>query len=134
MINELHNDIEVRRAISPVVATNNTALESEVIDRANYETVEFLIATGTLADSDATFAVTMVHGDESNDLSAVGASDLLGSLAEASFTHASDNVTRKIGYKGARRYVKLVITPSDNTGNAPISAVAVLAGARKLPV
>ncbi len=134
-MNDLHDNVEVRRAISPVNVTDNTAQVSQIIDRANRESLEFVIATGSLADADATFTVLVEHGDDSglSDAAAVPDADLLGTEAGAGFAFGDDNEVRKIGYKGAKRYVRLTITPANNTGGAYMAAGAVLGGARKLP-
>ena len=115
-------------AIAPQVATDNTAIVSAIIDMAGYDGAAFFISLGTVADADTTAAVTMEHGDASNlsDTAAVAAADLIGTLALAGFTFADDNEIRKIGYRGSKRYVRFTVTPSGNTGNLPISAVAVL--------
>lgn len=125
---DMMNNIHPVPAIAPVVATDNTALVSAIIDLRDYDSCTFVIQTGTLADADATFAVTMEHGNASNlsDTAAVTAGDLVGTLALAGFTFADDGECRKIGYVGSRRYVRLTITPTGNTGNAPIAAVAYL--------
>jgi hypothetical protein len=125
---DLHNKIKPMRAISPVVGTDNTALVSEIIDRQGYESLEFVIATGTLADADATFTALVEDGDNSalSDNAAVADSQLLGTEAGASFTFAADDSVKKIGYRGFKRYVRLTITPAANTGNAPIAVVAIL--------
>lgn len=122
-------------AIAPVVLTDNTAAVSSIIDMQGYEALTFVIATGTLADADATFAVTVDHGNDSglSDAASVPTDQLAGTLANASFTFAADNAARKIGYIGYKRYVRLTITPSANTGNAPISAVAILSEALAQP-
>lgn len=125
---DLHGSIKYVKAIAPVVVTDNTAQVSSIIDLQGMRGCEFVITTGTLADADATFAVTLDEGDDSSltDAAAVAAGDLLGSYAGASFTFADDNTTKKLGYAGTKRYVRLTITPSANTGNAPLSAVAAL--------
>lgn len=125
---ELHSSVKYVRGLSPVVATDNTALTTEIIDTLGMLTAEFVIATGTLADADATFAVTIAHGDAANlsDTAAVPTSDLIGTTAAASFTFAADNVTRKLGYKCTKRYVQLTITPTGNTGNAPLAVVVAM--------
>lgn len=125
---DMMNNIHTAPAIAPVVVTDNTAQVSAIIDLRDYDACTFVITTGTLADADATFAVTMDHGNASNlsDAAAVAAADLVGTYAAASFTFADDGETRKIGYVGNRRYVRLTITPSNNTGNAPLAAIAVL--------
>lgn len=57
---DLANNISVKRAISPVVATDNTAVVGEEIDGLGFDSVTYLISTGTLADADATFTVLLV--------------------------------------------------------------------------
>lgn len=133
---DLHNNIKVSRAISPAVGTDNTAFVSQIIDRQGYESLEFLIATGSLADADATFTVLVEDGDASDlsDNAAVADTGLLGTEAAASFTYANDDSVKKIGYCGNKRYVRLTITPANNTGNAAISAVAVQGHANMAPV
>ena len=132
---DLHNDIEVRRAIDPAAVTDNTAFVSQIIDLANAGAVEFAIATGSLADADATFTVLVEDGDAANlsDAAAVDDAYLEGTEAAASFTFAGDNSVKKIGYCGPKRYVRLTITPANNTGSATVGAVAVLHRQRKLP-
>jgi hypothetical protein len=126
---DMLNNITPRRAISPAAAvTDGTPFVSQIIDTQGFDSLTFLILTGALADVDATFAVTMDHGDVANlsDAAAVPADQLIGTLALAGFTFAADDATRKIGYRGSRRYVRMTITPSANTGNAFVAAVALL--------
>ncbi|MEW5725872.1 MAG: hypothetical protein AB1896_22365 [Thermodesulfobacteriota bacterium] len=135
-MHELRNNVEVRRAISPVVGVDNTPLVSQIIDKGLYRALEFVIATGTLADADATFTTLVEHGDAANlsDAAAVPDADLIGTEAGASFDIADDDSVFKIGYKGSKRYVRLTITPANNTGNAPVAAVALLARGMSAPV
>ena len=126
---DLHNSILLKQVISPDEgAGDNTAKVGTIIDRQGYEALEFLIATGTLADADATFTVLVEEGDESDlsDNAAVADADLLGTESDASFNYGDDDEVRKIGYKGSKRYVRLTITPASNTGAWDISAVAIL--------
>lgn len=133
---DLHNNIEFRRALSPVVITDNTAQVCEIIDRSGFRSLEFAILTGTLADADATFTVLVEHGDAANlsDAAAVPDGSLLGLESEASFTFAADNVTKKIGYRGTKRYIRLTLTPAANTGNAPLCVIAVMGNPNLAPV
>lgn len=125
---DIANSLHVLPAIAPVVATDNTALVSAIIDLQGYGGAMFAIATGTLADADATFTVLLEEGDAANlsDAAAVADAELIGTEALAGFTFAADGVTRKLGYIGAKRYLRLTITPANNTGNAPLCAMAVL--------
>jgi hypothetical protein len=45
-----------------------------------------------------------------------------------------DNETRKLGYVGNKRYVRLTITPANNTGDTFFSAVAIQGHAHAGPV
>lgn len=126
---DLVTSIHPLRAISPQAVTDNTALVGQVIDRQGYDSLTFVIATGTLADADATFAVALEHGDQANlsDATTVSAPDLIGTAGDAGFNFADDDKTRKIGYQGVRRYVRVRITPTNNSAAANVCAVAVLA-------
>jgi hypothetical protein len=133
---DLLNRINILPAINPAAATtDNTAFVSAIIDRKGFESLCWAILCGSLADADATFAVTMDEGDVANlsDAAAVAAGDMVGTLALASFTFAADNKTFKVGYAGNKRYVRLTITPSANTGNAFIAACAILGSAQQRP-
>ena len=132
------SSLDMKRAVSPQGArTDNTAIVSQIIDRAGFEGLVFAIALGANTDANATFAVTMDHGDAANlsDAAAVPAAQMSGTLALAGFTAADDdNEVRKIGYVGAKRYVRLTITPSANdSGNIFVDAIALLFGGRYRP-
>lgn len=132
---DLFDNITVARAIAPVSVSDNTAQVSQIIDRQGYGSLTFAINLGSIADADATFTVLMEHGDQANlaDAAAVADSDLLGTELLAGFTFADDNSTRKIGYRGAKRYVRLTITPANNTAAALFGAVAILGHAQLSP-
>lgn len=133
---DMANHIEVRRAIAPAApTTDNTAYVSQIIDVAGFDKLMFAILIGTLADADATFAVLVEHGDNSALTDAVAVPDvnLTGTEASAGFTFADDNKVRKIGYVGSKRYVRLTITPANNTGSVSIAATAILSSARYSP-
>lgn len=133
---DLHNILEVRRALSPVSVADNTAQVSQIIDTANRAGLEFHIAAGAIADADVTFTVLVEHGDQANlsDAAAVDDADLIGTEVLAAFQFDDDNEVRKIGYRGSKRYVRLTITPANNASGALLAVTAVLGGARKQPV
>jgi hypothetical protein len=132
---DLHNNILLKNAITPVVVTDNTAQTSAAIDRQGYDAVEFLINLGTLADADTTVAVKLTECDTSGgSYTDVAAADLLGTTTEAGFQFDDDGEVRKLGYVGIKRFVKVVVTPSNNTGNIPLAATAILAKAGLAPI
>ena len=133
MMTDMHNNIKVERSISPVNETGNSALVGQVHDLANCTGFEWIIALGSLADSDATYTVLIEDSDSSFSGANVDDAYLLGTEAGASFTFAADNGVRKIGYIGPKRYVRMTITPASNTGDSYISALGVKFGTRNYP-
>jgi hypothetical protein len=126
---DLMNNIHPLSVIPPAAAvTDNTAKVGSIIDRLGYNSLTYVIQTGSLADADATFTVLLEHGDDPSlsDAAAVPDDDLVGTEALAGFTFADDNETRKLGYTGGKRYTRLTVTPANNAGNAFVSAVAIL--------
>lgn len=131
---DLMSLINVKRVISPVSVADNTAQVGQVIDRQGFDGVTYLIATGSLADADATFTVLLEESDASGSgFAAVADADLIGTEALASFTFADDDKCFKLGYKGAKRYTRLTVTPANNASAALMAAVAVLSGPALAP-
>jgi hypothetical protein len=127
---DLHNQIHTVPLITPIAArTDNTAIVSAIIDTRDYGSCELVLITGANTDANATFAVLVEDGDNSglSDNAAVSDDYLLGTEALASFTFADDGETRKIGYVGPKRYVRMTVTPSGNdSGNIFIAGVAIM--------
>lgn len=124
---DLLNNLHPVRALSPVATpVDNTPQVTQIIDMYGAKALLFAIATGALPDADATFTVLVEHGDVANlsDAAAVPDADLLGTEALASFTFADDDETRKIGYIGRKRYVRLTITPAANASASLLCVIA----------
>ncbi len=135
IVHELISNTVIEQGLGPLTQTGDAPMVGAVVDTRDSQHVAFFIQTGALATPGATFAITVQHGDAANLSDAIAADPacLVGSLSGAAFTGANANSTRKLGYspgKGAgRRYVRLTITPTGNTGAAAISVAAV-----KLPL
>ena len=128
MRTDLFNSINLKRGISPYDhATGDAAVVSQIIDMQGIDTLVFAIATGSLADTDATFTVLVEESDDAamGSANAVSDADLLGTEALASFTFGGDDKCFKIGYKGSKRYVTCTITPANNTGAALLCVIAI---------
>lgn len=127
---DLMNSIHIVPAITPAAArTDNTAIVSAIIDTLGYDSLTWAIVAGTNTDANATFAVTMDHGDVSNlsDAASVPTASIVGALALTGFQFDDDGEARKVGYVGSKRYVRLTITPTGNdSGNIFVAAAAIL--------
>jgi len=125
MMFDLMNRLAIKRAISPVSIADNTAAVSQILDMQGQMAACLVIATGSIADADATFTVLLEESDASNmaGATAVADADLIGTEALAGFQFEDDNECRKLGYKGSSRYSRATITPANNASAALLSAV-----------
>lgn len=125
MLRDLVNNFDVLFGGAIAIA-DNTPLVTPIIDTRDYDAVMWGLITGTLADADATFTVSMEEGDASNlsDGDAVADTDMILTEADASFQYDDDQETRKLGYIGNKRYVQLTVTPAGNSGSAPVAVFA----------
>lgn len=133
---DLHNSILVSRGLSPVAATtDNTAYVSQILDTSNAAANEFIWLAGSIADADVTFTLLVEESDAANmsGANAVADGDLLGTEANGAPLFGSDNQTGKIGYIGAKRYVRVTITPANNSGNIFLAGVWLQSGLRVGP-
>jgi len=139
---DMCNNILVKRVISPVSVADTTAQVGQIVSRAGYDSLTYIINTGSIADADATFAVLLEESDASDmtGATAVADADMVtqtsGTAPEtaASFQYDSDNQVRKLGYIGNKLYTRLTVTPSANASAALLSAVAVLSHPHSAPV
>jgi len=61
---ELHDNIDVKRGISPTAATtDNTPFVSQILDMQGVSSAELIILCGALADADAIFTVLAEEGE-----------------------------------------------------------------------
>jgi hypothetical protein len=136
---DLHNNCRALRVVPPVaVGTTGTGQTGKVIDRQGFGGVEFIVSYGTVTATNAVFTVVAKEGDATGSLTSVADADLLGTellagLAAAVRTSGvSKNVTKRLGYKGHKRYVTMNIS-STVTAATPVSISAVLFDAAVAP-
>lgn len=110
------------------------------IETTGYDALTFLIQTGALIDSDATFVTLMQESDDNVTYTDVADADMVSQTAgtapeaAASFQFDDDGEVRMIGYIGNKKYAKLYVTPSSNTGIACLSISAILELAAHQPI
>ena len=135
MMKDLASNIKCSLAEPPVAAvTDNTPFVSAILDTAGFGSAVFVGIFGTNADADATFTVLVEDGNVSNlsDNAAVADEHLVG-VEAMSLDFADDNKVFKIGYVGPKRYVRVTITPANNTGNIFFAGVWIQGHPRKAP-
>lgn len=123
----VHN-IKIVQAIAPAVLAATAT--SAAIDLKGVESIAFVINSGAIVGAGA-FSAKIQESDTptAGDFTDVPTAYELGELPEVL---AADSVA-KIGYRGHKRYVRLVLTKDSGTSLAA-GAVAVMGGVHDRPV
>ena len=122
---------ELYSTTAPVVALNTSAISSDtttngvIIDTAGYESILFVIQSGTLADG--TYTPLIQEGNDSglSDAASVADGDLTNTEASVAFAATDDNAVKSIAYVGDKRYVRLNIVSASTSSGGTLSAVGV---------
>jgi hypothetical protein len=120
---DLHNEATARTGKTIAAISTNTNTDGAIIDTAHYESLEFYILSGTVTDG--TYVAQLFHGNDSglSDAAQVSSEEQLGT---ATFILTDDDATKRIGYVGKKRYVRLRLVSTGVTTGGTFGAVAVL--------
>lgn len=130
---DLSSNVKITQAIGPqAIITGNATTVGATIDTQGFESLVVVVKSGTRTDGTST--PQFFEGDASNmsDEAQVAAADLIGTMA--AFAAADDNVTRKIGYRGHKRYFRVKLVGSGETTGGFMSADYIQGHARNAPV
>lgn len=137
---DLHNNVDIIATIKPVaVGTTGTGQTGDVVDVRGYDSVEIALSYGAITATAATFTPVILHGDATGSLTSCADTDLLGTEAAAGLAAAArvdgstENVTKRIGYIGGKRYVRADIV-STATAGTPVAANVIAYRAHRAPV
>ena len=113
-MSDLKNNIAAVLALSPAVHSATKA-DATIVDLQGAGSATVIVNTGAIAGS-GDYTISLRHGDAS-DLSgdaAASGDDLLGAFPA---TLAADT-SYAVGYRGGKRYVRVVITKNSGTSIA----------------
>lgn len=124
---DIHNTLKLTRVISPISQAGNVAMVGAIIDRQGFTSLEFAVTLGTVTTAGTTYTALLEEGSASDltGSNVVAGEDLIGTAALASFVDSEVNTTKKLGYKGNKRYVRLTMTPAGNTAASTMAAIAI---------
>tara|TARA_R110000851_G_scaffold134568_2_gene269880 strand:- start:3201 stop:3617 length:417 start_codon:yes stop_codon:yes gene_type:complete len=119
---DLHDNCQVANALDSQTISTDTTTNGEIIDTKGFHGLEFILKSAAVTDG--AYAVTLTHGDDSglSDGVTVNVADLLGSI---DFVAADDNVAKRIGYIGKKRYARLNVVSTGTSSGAVLDGVAV---------
>ena len=125
MEHDLHSNVKSLIALAVQNIVTDTTTVGAIIDTAGFESLEFLIQSGTLTDG--AYALKLEQGDDSglSDAADVPAADILGALT--GFALTDDDTAKRVGSIGKMRYQRLsIVSTATTTGGTNFTAQAVL--------
>jgi hypothetical protein len=138
-IKDLHNNIAVKRTISPVaIGTTGTGQAGKPVDTLGFAQVELIANYGAVTATGAVFTATVMEGAVTSTMTTVSAANLLGNAslgvqATARTSGVGKNFTKRVGYIGSQRYVSLNLK-STVTAAVVVSADVIMARPENAPV
>ena len=130
---DLHSNVKGVLALAVQNIISDTTTVGAIIDTQGFESLEYLITSGTVTDGVYTFLLE--EGDDSglSDAAAVPAANLLGSLT--GFILTDDDTVKRVGTNGKKRYQRLSIVSTGTTsGGTNFTATAVQGNPKTGPV
>lgn len=141
MNNDLHNNVKQVLAIIPAAIGANATKTGAIIDRQGYGGVEFLVSYGSVTTTGTIVTLVLKEGDVTGTLTSAADADLLGTEVLASLLAATPRtagttkeVSKRLGYKGTKRYVQLSAVQTGVTSVGCVSATALLFNPALAPV
>ncbi len=122
---DLTGNLDVRSSLDPedYTATANGA----AVDLRGFESAAVAFVVGTVTDGAHTPSVE--ESDDGAAWQAVAAADLSGALA-----NLATGVNQRVGYRGAKRYLRAVLAVAGATVGARAAAVVIRGNAAQRPV
>ncbi len=132
--NDLHNNVRAIRVIAPIAIGANATKSGKVIDRQGYGGVEFIASYGAVTTTGTIVTLVVKEGDVTGTMTSVADADLLGTETLASLpvqassrtSEVGKNVTKRVGYKGTKRYVTVDAVSTGTTSVGCLSVEALL--------
>ena len=137
---DLQNNIKQVMAIVPVALGATGAVTGAIIDRKGYGGVEFILEYGSITTTGTSVTLVVKEGDATGSMTSVADTDLIGTetlaalAAGARAAGTGKEVSKRIGYKGNKRYVQLIATGAGTTSVGVIASTAILHTPEAAPV
>lgn len=132
MSRDLKNNVTAVQSLAPAART--ATADGAAVDLANYGRAMVVIDAGTASGTTPSLTFEVQESDTTTpgDFTAVADADLDGT--EPIITTANDEATYEIGYRGRKRYLRVVIKAvSGTTPSLPCTGLVLLGSPRKAP-
>ena len=128
-LRDLIRNILVRVSVAPAVRTNGTT-NGTSIDLRGFDAAAVSVAFG--AYTDGTHTPSLQHSADGTTFTNAAASDMDGSFAAVNAAGGA-NTVQTVGYIGALRYIRVVMTVTGATSGAASTAFVVAGYPRLKP-
>lgn len=129
---DLHSNVKQEVALDAQDITTNTTTNGNVIDTRGFESLEYIIQSGTITDGAYAFLLEEDDVVGFTSSSVVPADETLGVLT--GFVAADDDTALRVGSIGKKRFQRLsIVSTGTSTGGTKFSSVAVLGHPQSAP-
>ena len=104
---DINNNVSVVKTLNP--ATQNSNVSGFGVDLQGYEAAMAVVLSGVVTDG--THTPRLQESDDNATFTDVISDDLDGA-----FSNIAANAVQQVGYKGAKRYIRMAMTSSGATG------------------
>ena len=131
-MNDLHNNMRTKNVITGAAIGSNATKTGLVIDRQGYGGVEFVATYGSVTTTGTAVTMVAFEGDVTGTLTSVADTDLLGTealfslAAGARVAGTGKEVTKRLGYKGNKRYLRVDAVQTGVTSVGTVGVAAIL--------
>lgn len=130
---DLHSNVKGLIALDVQDITTNTTTVGNIVDTLGFESLEYMIQSGTITDG--AYAFLLEDGDDSglSDAAAVSADETLGVLT--GFVAADDDTPLRVGSISKKRFQRLsIVSTGTSSGGTNFTSHAVLGHPKSAPV
>jgi hypothetical protein len=127
----LHEEVRTKVGIRAIAIGANATQTGPVQDRNGYEGVELVCSYGAVTTTGTIVTLVVKEGDATGTMTSVADADLIGTETLASLpvqatartSGTGKNVTKRVGYKGSKRYVQALMVSTGTTSVGVCDAV-----------
>jgi hypothetical protein len=131
MEKDLHSKVSALLGLAVQVINTDTSTSGEIIDTALFESAVWAISSGTITAGDMAGAIWESDDSGMSGATVVPAAETLGA---ATWVITDDDVVRRIGSVGKKRYQQLRMVSTNSQNGADWVALVVLSDPRHGPV
>lgn len=132
-IKDLHSNCRTVNIITAAAIGANATKTGLVKDRQGYGGVEFIVSYGSVTTTGSIVTMVALEGDVTGTMTSIADTDLIGTEALVSLAAATPRtagttkeVTKRLGYKGNKRYVSMNAVQTGVTSVGCVSVVGLL--------